>query len=156
SFLAWEYWNRQQAWGSLVVEDGTQALTSSGTVVWLPPADIGLRADFGLDKQYWLRIRLTKGDYSPRLRRVLLNTTPATQTYTVANEILGSSDGSKGQRFRVGHAPVLSGQRLDVLEPDLPTASECAAAREEEGEDAIQIPAGATPRQEIWVRWHEV
>jgi hypothetical protein len=161
--LAWEYWKskpggqpNEGAWGSLVVEDGTQAMTTSGTVVWLPPADFGLRADFGLDKQYWLRILPAKGDYSPRLRRVLLNTTPAAQTYTFANEILGSSDGSKGQRFRASHAPVLPGQRLEVLEPDLPTALEFAAIRKDEGEDAIQIPAGATPRQEIWVRWHEV
>lgn len=162
--VAWEYWkangadNRQQSWAPLAVEDGTEALTRSGTVVWLPPADIAVRADFGLDQQYWLRIRVEKGDYPypPRLRRLLLNTTQATQTYTIAEEILGSSDGSRGQRFRAGHAPVLFGQRLEVLEPDLPTALECAAIRNDEGEDAIQMPEGATPPQGIWVRWHEV
>jgi hypothetical protein len=156
--LAWEYWSRQQAWAPLAVEDETEALAHSGTVVWLPPADIAPRADFGLPEQYRLRIRLKEGDYPhpPRLRRVLLNTPMAAQTVTLSNEILGSSDASKGQRFRANHAPVLPGQRLEVWEPDLPTASECAAVREDEGEDAIEIPEGAAPRPGFWVRWHEV
>jgi baseplate J-like protein len=163
--LAWEYWDGK-AWVATSVYDETEALAHSGLVIWLAPADIALRADFGLSKRYWLRVRLASGAYPkppidaypkpPRLRRVLLNTMMAVQTMTLMNEVLGSSDGSKGQRFRTNHAPVLSGQQLEVEEAERPTASECAKIREEEGEDAIRALEAVTARQAVWVRWHEV
>jgi predicted phage baseplate assembly protein len=47
---------------------------------------------------------------------VLLNTTMASHAVTSVNEILGSSNGGPGQRFRTSQAPVLEGQQLEVLE----------------------------------------
>ena len=103
--------------------------------------------------------RWDKGDYvrEPRLIRFLLNTTMAGQTVTVRNETLGSSDGSKNLRFKATRAPILPGQRLQVREFELPSATERGAIEGEEGADALGIVLDASSRpKEIWVRWHEV
>lgn len=47
---------------------------------------------------------------------VLLNTTMASQAVTSLHEILGSSNGGPGQKFRTSRAPVLEGEQLEVLE----------------------------------------
>ena len=69
---------------------------------------------------------MEQGDYvvEPRLVRLLLNTTMAAQTITRRNEVLGSSDGSKNQKFRATRTPILPGQQLEVREAELPAATE--------------------------------
>jgi predicted phage baseplate assembly protein len=88
---------------------------------------------------------------------LLFNTTPAVQTITVRNEILGSSNGNENQRFSATHAPLLSGQQLEVRELELPSAEERALLEQTAGEDAISVIRDATGRPlEIWVRWQQV
>jgi predicted phage baseplate assembly protein len=88
---------------------------------------------------------------------VLLNTIIASQTITIRNEILGSSDGTENQIFRTTRSPILIGQQLEVREPEMPSAQERERIEKEEGEKAISFTADATGRpQEIWVCWHEV
>jgi hypothetical protein len=156
--LAFEYWNDGKTWAGTTVRDGTEALAHSGVVIWLAPADIARKADFGLPDHYWLRLRLVGGEYpqAPSLRRVSLNTTMAIQATTLTNEVLGSSDGNTEQRFRANHAPVLPGQALEVLEAEMPTAAEADEIRRSEGQDAIRSLEAAGPRGAVWVRWHEV
>lgn len=156
--LVWEYWNGTE-WSPLVVRDDSDRFGRSGIVEFLAPPDLARRDDFGVGARYWVRVRWDGGDYlvEPRLRRLLLNTSMATQTVTVRNESLGSSDGSKGQRFRTTRTPVLPGQHLEVREPELPTAAERTALEKEEGKDAITTTPDAAGRpRETWVRWHEV
>ncbi|HKQ79343.1 MAG TPA: putative baseplate assembly protein [Blastocatellia bacterium] len=154
--LVWEYWSGGQ-WSRLIVSDGTAALTRPGLIDFLPPADFAMRTEF--DRQrYWLRVRWNDGQYQfiPQANRILLNTTTASQAVTVRNEILGSSDGSKNQTFSATKTPILSGQRLEVREPETPPIDEQQAIELEEGEDAITvIPESAGQAKEIWVRWHQ-
>jgi hypothetical protein len=159
--LVWQYWSgSSKKWETLTVRDETEVFTRPGLVEFLPPTDFAAKSDFGLDKErYWLRVQWEGGDYSiePRLQRVLLNTTMAAQTVTIRNEVLGSSDGSENQKFRLTQAPVLKGQNLEVQEPELPAAEEQKRLKQVEGEEAIAIAPDASGRpQEIWVRWHEV
>jgi len=155
--LSWEYWNGR-VWSPLAVRDETEALTTSGLVEFLAPADMESRTEFGAER-HWLRLRRRAGLYTfePRLRRVLLNTAMASQAVTFRDEVLGSSDASEGQRFRTTQAPVLSGQQLEVREAEPPDAEEWAKHACEEGHDALAPAADpvAGPGA-VWVRWHEV
>jgi predicted phage baseplate assembly protein len=151
--LAWEYWNG--AWTSLRVSDDTQAFTRTGLLQFLAPPDLVAREDFGLQACHWVRARWAGGAYAlePRLNRVLPNTAMAAQATVLRDELLGSSDGSRRQRFATTRAPVLPGQWLEVREPELPSAGERSALVAEEGADAIRTEAG---QPGVWVRWHEV
>jgi predicted phage baseplate assembly protein len=59
------------------------------------------------------------GDDPPvQLTSILPNTTFASQTVTLTDEVLGSSDASGGLTFKTSHAPVLAGAVLEVFEAD--------------------------------------
>ena len=159
--LIWEYWNGAR-WAALAVSDDTENFTRPGLIEFLAPPDFTTHQEFGQPPRYWLRVRWEKGEYAlaPRLRRMLLNTTMAAQTLTLLNEILGSSDGSGGQEFKATRAPILTGQRLEVREPEMPSAAEQEVLASEEGEqgteNAITIIRDVAGRpKEIWVRWRE-
>ncbi len=156
--LSWQYWNGKE-WIHLTVGDDSENFTRSGLVDVLPPRDIAPRADFGLSERYWLRMRWESGDYDiePRLRRILLNTTIASQTVTLSNEILGSSNGAENQVFRTTRSPVLEGEYLDVREPEMPSPPEQDHIEKIHGEDAISVITDISEQpQEIWVRWQQV
>jgi hypothetical protein len=154
--LAWEYWNGS-AWATINVRDETANLTLPGLVEFLAPPDFASHDEFGL-KRFWLRVRWHSGQYEsdPRLRRLLLNTTMAAQTVTVTDEILGSSDASKYQKFRTTQAPVLAGQQLDVREPEIPSATEQERMILKDGGETLTIVSEGANVKEIWVRWQEV
>jgi predicted phage baseplate assembly protein len=155
--LTWEYWNGVR-WGRLVLNDKTSALTSSGLVEFLPPADFTSRVEFGQER-YWLRARWESGDYTftPKMQTVYLNTTIAAQTITLTNETLGSSNGNQNQVFRTARAPVLNGQQVQVRETEIPAAEDLAKIEAEEGQAALSITRDSAGRPvEIWVRWHAV
>jgi Baseplate J-like protein len=165
--LVWEYWDTTgNNWQKFRLEDDTKAFTRPGLLEFLPPATFGEKIDFNLDKpHYWLRAywnwKLTPAlkslPSSPKLSRVLLNTMLATQSISIYDEILGSSDGSENQAFNTTKTPVLPAQRLDVLEMDVPSEADRTKIELEEGQDAISISRDLTGNpQEIWVRWHEV
>lgn len=152
--LEWQYWNGT-TWAKLLAQDQSLNLTRSGLIEFLPPADFAPRSDWGLPDRYWLRVQWQRGAYvvEPRLRGLFLNTTLATQTQTLRNERLGSTDGSAGQTFRTTQTPVLAGQSLEVREPEKPSQPEW----EKLGAQAITEVLDATGQpQEIWVRWQEV
>lgn len=137
--LRFEYWNGS-AWAKLVANDGTDLLAHPGVVEFLGPADFAPSAQFGVTG-YWIRALFEPGDDAPaQLRTLLPNTTFATQTITLRNEVLGSSDASASQRFHTARSPVLAGPQLDVRESGAPSAEE--------------IAAGSS--RDVWVRWVEV
>ncbi len=155
--VAWEYWNGSD-WPRLGTRDETQAFTRRGLLLFIGPPDFRVSTEFGLSA-FWLRGRLERGGYSlpPQLRRVLTNTIWAAHTLTIANEILGSSNGQPTQVFRTSKMPVLPGQRLEVREPEMLSAAERAVIEAEEGEDAVTAVLDPSGRPtEIWVRWHQV
>ena len=155
--LSWEYWDGGD-WETLVARDDSRELTSPGLVELLPPADFATRAEFGRER-FWLRVRWKSGAYAnaPRLGRLLLNTAVASQSVTVRDEVLGSSDASKGQKFRATRAPVLPGEWLEVREPELPSALDLAGGAGgggEAGVDLVRVVRDAAGvAKEIWVRW---
>lgn len=181
--LEWEYsqgvetgegsTDNRPKWSGVHIDDDTENFTRSGLLKFLAPADFAPAPRFG-ELRYWLRVRWESGDYerlpwagglmemTPRLQRMLLNTTMAVQTETIRSEILGSSDGSAGQRYRTSRTPVLNGQQLEVLEPEIPPDNERIQLQDEEGADAIPSllagngAAALLPLRDVWVRWHEM
>jgi hypothetical protein len=156
--LTWEYWGGQE-WSALAVQDGTDNFTRDGVIEFLPPPDFTAHIEFDLDPMYWLRVCWEEGEFDrePRLGQVLPNTTMASQTVTVRNELLGSSDGSSSQSFQTARTPVLSGQSVQVREPEMPSGDELVVIQEEEGDDAVSVVRDSAGQPiEIWVRWHEV
>ena len=152
--LIWEYWNNN--WSKLTIRDETEAFTRPGLVEFMAPSDFSSHKEFEDLDQHWLRVRLSSGEYEfkPKLNRLLLNTTMASQSITIRDEILGSSDGSENQKFKTRRAPVLSDQIFEVHEPEPPSASEQAAIKKEQGKDAVFI-TDKNGRKKTWVRWHE-
>ena len=156
--IAWEYWNGFE-WAATAVADNSNNFVEDGVIEFLPPPDFSLRAEFALDPCCWLRALWQQGEFDrePRMRRVLANTVMGSQTTTIRNEVLGSSDGSASQQFQTTRKPVLTGQSLVVREQEQPSTDEAAIIRQEEGSDAISVVLDAVGQpKEIWVRWHEV
>jgi predicted phage baseplate assembly protein len=155
--VVWEYWNGSR-WARLGTRDETQGFSRRGLVTFIGPPDFRMSTEFGWPA-FWLRARWERGAYPqpPQLQRILTNTTWASQTLAVQNEVLGSSNGQPDQGFRTSKAPVLDGQRLEIREPETPSAGERVALEREEGDDAIalRLDAGGRP-MEVWVRWHQV
>ena len=131
---------------------------SGGLVRFIGPADLSSRSEFG-QSLYWLRAQWIDGAYelSPRLRRVMTNTTWVVEATTLINEILGSSTGNPDQQFTTAQAPILAGQQLEVREQEIPPDAELAVLQALEGDDAVTIITDdAGQPEEIWIRWHEV
>jgi hypothetical protein len=114
--ITWEF-TAQDGWVPLGVQDETRALQERGLVTFVGPDDQVQRVEFGL-AAYWLRARWETGSAAagPLLRRLLTNTIWASQTQTLRNELVGSSDGGPDQMFRTTRAPVLEGEVVEVLE----------------------------------------
>jgi len=157
--LLWQYWNGKE-WTEAHAEDGTESLTLPGLVRVCVGEDMAPWGESSLDHRlYWLRVLWISGEFAclPKLRRLLLNTVPATQTLTLQDELLGSSNGQPNQTFHSARVPILHDVQLEVREPDMPAEEERARLEQEEGEDPVTISWDAQGRPEqIWVRWHEV
>ncbi|MFF5112064.1 putative baseplate assembly protein [Streptosporangium sp. NPDC000509] len=155
--LTWEYAG-PAGWRPLDVVDKTQGLSRRDLVTFVGPADLAPRSCFGRTLS-WLRLRWQAGAFPlpPRLRRILLNTTWATQVTTVNGEILGSGNGDADQAFTAAQTPVQPGQQVTVREPQRPAPAEERALAKVEGRDAVTVALDAAGHpDEIWVRWHAV
>jgi hypothetical protein len=156
--VTWEYASLDGGWRPLGAVDETQGFAGRGLIGFIGPRDFSGRQLFGREL-YWVRARSESGEFAvpPRLRRLLLNTTWASQATTIFNETLGSSNGNPGQAFRLAQSPVLSGLCLEVWEPGMPSPEEEAEIKKLEGPDAITtiLDAAGHP-EEIWVRWQAV
>jgi Baseplate J-like protein len=156
--VVWEY-RTASGWSHLAAHDETQNFTRPELATFLGPPDFVAASGFGRqDQLFWLRARWQSGQYTylPRMGRILTNTTWAKQATTIQNEVLGSSTGEPNQVFHTAKTPVLPGQRLEVREPELPSATERADVEAAEGPDAISSVSAAGQPPEIWVRWHAV
>jgi predicted phage baseplate assembly protein len=152
--VVWEYWSGL-AWTRLTVRDDTEGFRHPGLIRFLVPADFAASSRFGCIR-YWLRAVPASTAYQPRVSIALLNTTMATGATTIKNELLGVSNGTPDQSFRLLHTPVLQGQLLEVLEPRMPGRSERQAIRRTEGDEAIPTAAAAAVDGSVWIPWLEV
>jgi hypothetical protein len=144
--IVWEY-QAPYAWRELGATDETNAFANRGMVRFLGPVDLAKQPLFGHDL-CWLRARQEGGEFAvpPQLRRLLLNTTWASQTSTSQLEILGSGNGDPNQTLRTAKKPVLPACQLWVSEPDLlPSDSAFSTARIERDEAGQPL--------ETWVPW---
>jgi len=151
----WEYWDGI-AWRKCSVSDETQSFRRSGLIQFLPPQNFVTKGEFGRER-YWLRMRSNARDFNPTIRNVYLNTTTAIQGSSIANDILGSSNGKENQKFQTTQAMVLPDQRLEVREPTMPPKHERKTIEKDEGDAAIQPVAEIKGQSnQFWVTWHEV
>ncbi|WP_376794527.1 putative baseplate assembly protein [Thermogemmatispora sp.] len=117
--LIWQVWQGRAArWVGCELEyDGTGGFNESGEIILHLPEMA--RSEFAGVTGYWLRCRLTEaqggpGSYqvSPVLRRLRVEarggTVSARHAITVKEEVLGISDGTPGQVFRLQHTPILA------------------------------------------------
>lgn len=151
--VVWEYYNGR-GWEALSVDDGTIGFTASGFVQWVPPDDWVANAKF-TEERFWLRARLEMGGYvrPPRLRRILSNCVDAYNHETIRNEVLGSSDGSPMQAFKLLRGPVLPDEEILVRERQMPSAEELADL----GPDAAVRAEPDNPQSvDVWVRYRRV
>ncbi|NJK65787.1 MAG: baseplate protein J [Microcoleus sp. SU_5_3] len=155
--LVWEYFNGKN-WTKLSVIDETAAFSDRGLIKFIGPSDFTETQEFG-KTLYWLRVCWESGEFrvQPRLRRILTNTIWASQTTTLHNEILGSSNGNPDRTFRTVKSPILPGQQLEVQEQKIPPLEEQKEIEKLEGTDAITVVRDEKGEVEtVWVRWHEV
>ena len=125
--LVWEYWDGAVAgWSPLerkvdaiawLEQDGTLALNRRGDLILhLPQSFVATEVD--LRRAHWLRCRVTQPrpdqptyEASPRIlsieSSVMGGTVSASHATTMYREVLGRSDGTPGQRFRLANTPVL-------------------------------------------------
>ena len=122
--LVWEHWDGGE-WATMsLLKDETRSLARSGHVYLKTPAKGEMqRTAVGevAEALYWVRARVVGGGYerAPRLLAVRTNTVAAAQAETIADEVLGGSNGRPNQVFRLANAPVLAGTlRLEVDEGD--------------------------------------
>jgi len=155
AYVSWAYAG-PSGWKDLGVTDETHNLTERGLLTFIGPVDFTSRPAFGLER-YWLRARLEHGCFAapPYLRRVLTNTTWASQAMTIHGEILGSSNGTPGQVFRTSKAPVLPGPTIEVRELTQ-TAEPPALDETERGDVTGAVVDTSGFLAERWVPWQQV
>ncbi len=115
--LAWEVWNGEAWIAADVFSDSTGGLNRSGEIVLMVPSEHELLT-LGSVGAFWIRVRLT----TPQPHQPTYQATPIIDDLQVATigatvlaehasgspaEVLGRSDGSPGQEFRVTFPPVL-------------------------------------------------
>jgi len=134
--LRWEVSGKGDEWiPATVLEDGTGGFNfGSGTVSLELPSESGLTAVAG-HRMHWLRCRLAEvgregrsvdASYSHPPEIAAITAAPvgalvrASHSSRVIDELLGESDGTPSQSFRLRHHPVLVpevGETLEVREP---------------------------------------
>jgi hypothetical protein len=115
--VVWDY-SAREGWGHLVVQqDGTRAMSQTGTLAFVAPAAWHAKTIEGTHA-FWLRGRLQLGNYAPppRLCAIYLNAVEAIQKRRVEGEILGSSTGEPRQSFTLRYRPLLSVPKIFVKE----------------------------------------
>lgn len=134
--LVWEAatGNPNRPWMPCFVEqDTTQGLNQVGDV-WLHLPDM-MRTSINDASMYWVRVRVTNisaeeqqmgmlpYETSPRLKQVRPlswgGTGMANHAQTVNHELLGKSDGTPGQRFKLRMTPILDPQPGETLNTEL-------------------------------------
>jgi hypothetical protein len=140
----------------VVAEDGTRGLNETGIVSFSLSESPELTELFG-QARYWIRLRpgalLTDEEsWTPHIHAAYLNAAWAVAAETIELELLGSSDGSPGQRATLARPPVLEQSlELRVLEP---LGDEEKAELRAADLDAVLDAVGL--REGPWVRWTEV
>jgi predicted phage baseplate assembly protein len=132
--IQWEAWQGEVArWVPCSMKDTTRGFNQDGEmIVRLPAMMSGEFADL---EAFWLRCRVIEHDgrgyeVSPELERVFRvqsrgGTVNARHAIAITNEVLGKSDGTPGQRFKLLNSPILARDpETDVLVVETPDGPE--------------------------------
>jgi predicted phage baseplate assembly protein len=117
--IQWQVWQGKSArWVNCELEhDGTGGFNESGEIIlYLPPMVLG---EFQGQKAFWMRCLLTDaqsgaGAYklSPTIKKIRVETRGGTvnarHAVSVHDEVLGISDGTSGQTFKLLNTPILA------------------------------------------------
>lgn len=145
---------RSNRFEPVTAQDNTRGLNESGVLTFTLDGAPMLTSLFGGDR-YWLRLRPKvgfDGSWRPRIRAAFVNATWAIAAETQTLEVLGSSDGSPGQRFTLVRPPIVENSlALRVREP----------LGDEEyqsllNEDPELVKENLSGREGRWVLWKEV
>ena len=128
--LAWEIWNGETWRAADVFSDSTGGLNRSGEIVLMVPGEHELLT-LGNTAAYWIRVKLVAArpgqptdQASPTIDDMAVATIGATVLAEHASsspaEVLGRSDGSPGQEYRVAFPPVIprrSDETVRITDP---------------------------------------
>lgn len=121
--IAWEYYNSQNNWTELQIEDDeTLMLSKSGRFWFTTPNDMGIRNIFPFPKQlYWLRAKVQQAGYElpPKINTIRLNTISITQKNTVSEVKTFSSDNNHTQSISASYVALAGDNILQVRQFDL-------------------------------------
>lgn len=134
-------------------EDGTRGLGETGILTLSFSEPLQQAAFFG-QAQFWLRLRpnprfVDQANWTPRIRGIYLNAAWATAAETQTNELLGSSDGSPGQRLILARPPIVE-PSLVLRVRELLGDEDIAALR---ADDPTAVVDQIGPWPGPWVRW---
>ncbi|HKE25415.1 MAG TPA: putative baseplate assembly protein [Bryobacteraceae bacterium] len=112
-----EYWNGAGWQQVTVVQDGTNALTQSGVILFLAPAN-PVAVQYGALRKssdpalFWIRFRIDQVlgpgyEAPPQITNILVNTISAINAVSHQQELIGASNGLPNQTFQISNIPVL-------------------------------------------------
>jgi len=133
--------------------DNTENLTKSETLEFIGPTDHLSTTKFGRDS-YWLMGISTGNCKLPMTRGIFPNTVWAEQVETIEDEILGSSDGEKNDRYRFIRRPAIS-QEIWVREGTAIPRDD-RKLLSSEGIEVQMVKNYAGKVVDSWVRWKAV
>lgn len=125
---AWEFWDGEyERWAPLRLEsDTTGGFNTNGQLILHIPTTSAMR-EVGGQHACWIRCRAIKPgpkqsaySSSPKLRTIVSESiggmVSASHTLRINREMLGTSDGSPGQKFQLQNTPVLRREQGETLE----------------------------------------
>ncbi len=139
----------------VTAQDDTRGLNESGVLTFALDAAPILTSLFG-NGRHWIRLRpnlrFDATKWRPRVRAAFVNATWAVAAETQTFEVLGSSDGSPGQRFTLARAPIVEKSlKLRVREPLGDEEKDSLL-----NEDPELVKETLSGREGRWVLWREV
>ncbi|RWO22185.1 hypothetical protein [Mesorhizobium sp.] len=138
---------------ALIIDDETRGLSETGIIQLACPEEVPPVNLFG-QTLHWLRLRAPEdasgGEWQPSLCGVHLNAAWAHDYRTRRNEIVGFSDGSPNQSFRLAHLPVLK-ETLELFVNE-PLGEDERAELQSQG---VEVKAEIGGAQGTWIRWTE-
>lgn len=137
--LDWYYTSVNGTWSGLNVKEGSNAFSQSGYIQFLAPGEQAEKEMFA-EKCFWIKAVFSQRVKQPfHFKTPLMNSVEARESKTVSKMLLGSSDGSGSQCFRLKSKAVFD-LTLWVREVMLP-----------EGSEGYEDPLN----EGYWVRWDE-
>ena len=138
--LQWQYFSENEGWEMLSIKDGTDGLNKNGYCQFIAPPNQAEHERFG-QTGYWFKASFPQTSTENKsIKSIYLNTIEAKERSSKNNILLGSSNGSGFQVFKLKEKNLVE-LKLWVLEEKLPEGYGGYKDRLDEG---------------YWVLWNQV